>query len=265
MPSHPDLTFFKALSFDNYGTLVDYESSLRHHLAPLHAALPPSHHLKDMTALMQRFNADSDTLERNEPTLHADELLVRTFRELVADLNVANQISEDDITAWRNMAGASVPFKDTVAGLQKLKARLKLFILSNVDERNIAMSVEAMSPVQFDGVYTAERIGSYKPSHANFRYLFERVEREHGVSFERGELLHVARSLKADHVPAKELGLRSVWIARGGDSKEGEGVGGDLERLKGDVGFEWKFQSIGEFADEVERQFAAKEQRHAEH
>ncbi|KAG7101735.1 hypothetical protein HYQ45_016729 [Verticillium longisporum] len=258
MPSHPDLTSFKALSFDNYGTLVDYESSLRHHLAPLHAALPPSHDLKDMVTLMRRFNAASDTLEHDEPALLADELLARTFRKLAADLDVTDQLTEADFAAWRDMAGASVPFGDTVAGLQKLERRYKLFILSNVDERNIAASVGAMRPVEFDGVYTAERIGSYKPAHANFRYLFERVEREHGVGFDKGELLHVARSLRADHVPAKELGLRSVWIARGGDTKEGQGIGGDPEGLKDDVAFGWKFQTIGEFADEVERQFAAK-------
>ncbi|KAM0517576.1 hypothetical protein D7B24_002649 [Verticillium nonalfalfae] len=247
MPAHPDLTSFKALSFDNYGTLVDYESSLRHHLAPLHAALPPCHDLKDMVALMRRFHAASDALEHDEPALLADELLARTFRKLAADLDVASQLTEAD-----------VPFGDTVAGLQTLKRRYKLFILSNVDERNMAASVGAMRPVAFDGVYTAERIGSYKPAHANFRYLFERVGREHGVGLEKGELLHVARSLRADHVPAKQLGLRSVWIARGGDTKEGQGIGGDPEGLKDHVAFEWKFQTIGEFADEVERQFAAK-------
>ncbi|KAM0329372.1 hypothetical protein ACHAQA_004678 [Verticillium albo-atrum] len=256
--SYPDLTSFEALSFDNYGTLVDYESSLRNHLAPLHDVLPVSHPLKDPTALMQRFNADSDALELAEPTLHADALLVRTFRELITDLNVADRLSEAQITAFRDMAGASVPFRDTIAGLQKLKKHYKLIILSNVDERNIAASVAALAPASFDAVYTAQQIGSYKPAHANFRFLFARAEAEHGVRFEKGELLHVARSLKADHVPAKELGLRSVWIARGGDTEEGQGVGGDLEKLKGKVGFEWKFQSIGEFADEVERQFSAK-------
>ena len=110
-------------------------------------------------------------------------------------------------------------------------------------------------------MYTAEAIGSYKPSLGNFRYLFEGVRREFGVDVDRGELLHVARSLTVDHVPAKEIGLRSVWIARGGDRPEAYGTGGDYEQLtaEGKLGFEWMFQTIGEFADEVERQFAAKQ------
>ena len=110
-------------------------------------------------------------------------------------------------------------------------------------------------------MYTAEAIGSYKPSPSNFRYLFDGVRREFGVDVDKGELLHVARSLTVDHVPAKELGLRSVWIARGEDRPEEYGTGGDYKQLtaEGKLGFEWMFQTIGEFADEVERQFAAKQ------
>jgi len=114
---------------------------------------------------------------------------------------------------------------------------------------------------RFDAVYTAEDIGSYKPAHGNFEYLFAHARADLGVDAARGELLHVARSLTADHVPAKELGLRSVWIARGGDEPDRYGVGGNYAQLKaeGRLGFEWKFATIGDFADEVERQFAALE------
>ncbi|KAJ4017764.1 hypothetical protein NW766_003833 [Fusarium irregulare] len=104
-----------------------------------------------------------------------------------------------------------------------------------------------------------EDIGSYKPAHANFNYLFNHAKHDLRVDRDKGELLHVARSLIADHVPTKQLGLRSVRICRGGDTKEGNGTGGDFEELKQQVAFEWKFESIGEFADEVERQFREKE------
>lgn len=112
-----------------------------------------------------------------------------------------------------------------------------------------------MDGVAFDAVYTAEKIGSYKPDHGNFEYLFSGVERELGGK--REGVLHVARSLTADHVPAKEIGLRSVWIARGGDKPEGYGTGGDYEGLKaeGKLGFEWVYQTLGEFAEAVEREF----------
>lgn len=134
-------------------------------------------------------------------------------------------------------------------------------ILSNVDEDNISRVVGpggALDGVAFDAVYTAERIGSYKPDRRNFEYLFAGVERELGGT--RGGVLHVARSLTADHVPAKEIGLRSVWIARGGDRPEGYGTGGDYGALKaeGKLGFEWVYQTLGEFAEAVEREFGAR-------
>jgi 2-haloalkanoic acid dehalogenase type II len=149
-------------------------------------------------------------------------------------------------------------FVDTVQGLLKLKKHYKLIILSNVSNTNIRRAVrENMKPVAFDAVYTAESIGSYKPSHRNFEYLFQHAKEELGVDVEKGELLHVARSLTVDHVPAKELGFRSVWISRGGDQEEGYGTGGNYRELveQGKVAFEWKFDTIGQFASEVERQF----------
>lgn len=117
-----------------------------------------------------------------------------------------------------------------------------------------------MEGVDFDGVYTAQEIGSYKPDPKNFEYLFGHARKELGADAEKGELLHVARSLKVDHVPCKQLGLRSVWISRGADRGDGGGIVKDeLKEFKDSVGFEWRFDSIGDFADEVERQFKAKE------
>lgn len=117
-----------------------------------------------------------------------------------------------------------------------------------------------MEGVDFDGIYTAQEIGSYKPDKANFEYLFGHARKDLGIDAEKGELLHVARSLKVDHVPCKEIGLRSVWISRGADNKTSEGgiVKDELAQYEGSVGFEWRFDSIGDFADEVERQFKAK-------
>lgn len=158
-------------------------------------------------------------------------------------------------------------FGDTVDALKKLGRYYKLVILSNVNEANIARAAAGpLAGARFDAVYTAEAIGSYKPDLKNFRYLFDGVRREFGVEKEKGGLLHVARSLTADHVPAKEVGLRSVWIARGGDKEEGYGTGGDYGKLKeeGKLGFEWTFQTMGEFADEVERQFAEREGKKSE-
>ncbi|KAL2131885.1 hypothetical protein VTI74DRAFT_4470 [Chaetomium olivicolor] len=266
MATHPDLTAFRALSFDCYGTLIDWESGLASDLHPLITRLPPSHpwHANPLLAV-QRFNDHSEHLWATQPKLAYDANLVESFRRLAQEQGV--ELDEEVLEKIGNGPGRWPAFGDTVDGLRRLGKYYKLVILSNVNEANIARAVAGpLMGSRFDAVYTAEAIGSYKPDWGNFRYLFKGVKREFGVDKEKGALLHVARSLTADHVPAKELGLRSVWIARGGDKPENYGTGGDLEKLKGEgkLGFEWTFQTIGEFADEVERQFAEKGQQKEE-
>ncbi|WYZ44392.1 hypothetical protein EsH8_VII_000828 [Colletotrichum jinshuiense] len=256
--SHPDLTAFKALSFDCYGTLIDWESGLLAGLEPIISRLPPnSPHAKNPTLLAQRFDTLSRDTQVSDPRLRYDLNLSRSFSRLAEELDVA--VSEEEARKFGSLPGTWTPFPDTVAGLEILKSHYKLIILSNIDQDNIAATLKHFRPtVEFDGVYTAQKIGSYKPSHGNFEYLFAHARDELGVEREKGDLLHVARSLTADHVPAKQIGLRSVWISRGGEKKNGEGVGGDYEKLKDDVAFEWRFDTIGDFAREVDKQFRDK-------
>ncbi|KAI1422609.1 HAD-like domain-containing protein [Xylaria sp. FL1777] len=258
-PSHPDLTGFKALSFDCYGTLIDWETGLQNALRPLVSQLPQNHPLKSdpPTAAMQRLDAIATAHQVRTPTLPYNELLVMSLSDLAREMDLAlpDSVSEP----FGNAVGTWAPFPDTVAGLQRLRAHYKLIILSNVDNANIAATVDKqLAPARFDAVYTAQDIGGYKPARANFEYLFAHAKADLDVDWTQGDLLHVARSLGVDHVPAKELGLRSVWISRGGEKEEGEGVGGGLRELREKTAFEWRFDTIGDFADEVERQFAAK-------
>jgi len=276
---YPDLTSFKALSFDCYGTLIDWEAGLTLALQePILSRLPRTHPFNTTDLLaVQHFNAHSERLWRTQPGLSYDLNLERSLfllgEEVGIDLSFSSSSSsnekekkdkEDKIKSIGTSPGRWLPFPDTIPGLLKLKKHYKLIILSNVNEANIAATIQNnLYPVEFDAVYTAERIGSYKPALENFRYLFEHALADLGVDEKKGELLHVARGLTADHVPCKEVGLRSVWISRGGDREEGYGTGGNLRELveAGKLGFEWRFESIGEFADEVERQFAAKEEK----
>ncbi|KAI1334121.1 HAD-like domain-containing protein [Xylariaceae sp. FL0016] len=257
--SHPDLTSFKALSFDCYGTLIDWESGALNTLRLVTSQLPSDHRYNTdppRDALL-RVHSIANDLERTHPTLPYNELLAEAITKFAAeiDLPLADSIAEP----FGNSPGTWAAFSDTIEGLQRLAKYYKLIILSNVDNANIAATVDRqLSPVKFDAVYTAQDIGSYKPNHANFQYLFGHARQYLNVDVQKGHLLHVARSLTADHVPAKAVGLRSVWISRGGENKEREGVGGSLEELKGQVAFEWRFDTIGTFADEVERQMAAK-------
>jgi 2-haloacid dehalogenase len=110
--------------------------------------------------------------------------------------------------------GASVPdwpaFADSASSLQYLKKYYQLVILSNVDRVSFAGSNKRLA-VEFDAIYTAQDVGSYKPSPANFVYLLEHLK-QRGI--EPGMILHTAQSLFHDHAPAKQFGLASAWIDR---------------------------------------------------
>ncbi|KAK0734795.1 HAD-like domain-containing protein [Lasiosphaeria miniovina] len=257
--SAPDLTSFKALSFDCYGTLIDWEGGLAADLAPILSQLPEGHAWRAEPLLaVERFDTLSNELEEAQPAQSYDENLSASF-VAVAD-EAGATASPADAAAVGAGPGRWPAFSDTVDGLRRLARHYRLIILSNVNEANIRGTVAgALGGARFDAVYTAEAIGSYKPSHANFRYLFAGAQREFGVDWERGELLHVAHSLTADHVPAKELGLPSVWISRG--ARDGRwGVGGNQRELSAQskVAFGWQFETMADMADEADRQFAAK-------
>jgi len=258
-----DLTGFKALSFDCYGTLINWEAGLAAALQePIVSKLPASHPYRAKPSeALQHFNRLSEALEQAQPSLRYDELLAETAQQLAAELSLP-RLDEAAAAAIGSAPGSWAPFADTVEALGALARRYKLIILSNIDKGNIGRTVAGpLGGGPFSAVYTAEAIGSYKPALRNFHYLFAHSNAALGVYVERGDLLHVARSLTADHVPAAELGLPSVWISRGGDRPEGYGVGGDYEalRARGKVAFEWKFDTLGDFAREVERQFGEKE------
>lgn len=142
------------------------------------------------------------------------------------------------------------PFPDTVAAVQKLSKHYKLVPLSNCDRATFARVLEGpLKDVSFDAVYLAEDIGSYKPDHRNFEYLLSRVQKDFGV--EKGEVLMVAHGLPIDHVPAKELGMESVWIQR-------ESTEEDEKRFEGRVAYKWKFKTLGDLAQAVELEFGDK-------
>ncbi|KAI0895715.1 haloacid dehalogenase [Annulohypoxylon nitens] len=258
---YADLTSFKVLSFDCYGTLIDWETGFLNTVRLLTSQLPATHPLNTDPPLeaMRLLNDKANAYEREQDTLPYNELLAEAITSFAkTDLQLPG-LSDSFAEPFGNSPGTWIAFPDTIAGLQKLAKYYKLAILSNVDNQNIGATVnKQLAPAKFDAVYTAQDIGSYKPSHKNFEYLFGHLRQDLGIDRDRGELLHVARSLPADHVPAKELGLPSVWISRGGERKTGRGVGGDYEALKDKVAFGWRFDTIGAFADEVERQFTAK-------
>jgi 2-haloacid dehalogenase len=198
------LSDFKVLSFDCYGTLIDWETGIWTALQPLAAKAGGT----AREAALTRFGQHEAAQEAETPSLKYRELLVRVHANLAAEWGVAADPAAD------NAFGASVgdwpAFPDSADALAYLKRHFKLVILSNIDRASFTGSNRRLG-VSFDAICTAEDIGSYKPNPANFRYLLARLgELGHRPS----DLLHVAQSLYHDHAPANAAGLKSAWIDR---------------------------------------------------
>ena len=138
--------------------------------------------------------------------------------------------------------GASVPgwpaFPDSAAALRDLKRHYRLVILSNVDRESFSGSARRLG-VDFDAVFTAEDIGSYKPDRRNFEYLLRELGKD-GIG--RDKILHTTQSLHHDHLPASRLGLATAWIDRRHE-RQGWGATPAAE-----VAVDFRFTSLAEMA-----------------
>lgn len=192
---------FTHLTFDCYGTLIDWETGILAALAPVLArhGLDP-----DASRLIQLY-AKYEAEQEAGPYKSYRAVLRGVMAGIAGELGF--EPSEADLDTLPDSVGQWPPFPDTVEALQKLKERYGLVILSNIDDAMFTQSNELLQ-VEFDAVITAQQVGSYKPSRQNFRVLLERL----GVP--RSQILHVAQSLYHDHAPAKELGFTTVWVNR---------------------------------------------------
>ncbi|KXJ89605.1 HAD-like domain-containing protein [Microdochium bolleyi] len=194
-------------------------------------------------------------VEHRSPTLPYNEVLVETITQLAKENNLS--ITDSFAEPFGNSPGTWGPFPDSIDALGRLKKHYStLVLLSNIDNVNIRTTVDQrLEPIKFEAVYTAQDIGSYKPERRNFEYMAGHMRKELGLDYDKGDVLHVAHSLQADHVTCKKMGLRSVYIARGEDEASAVNKVGGRDK----VGYEWKFETLNDFADEVERQFQAKQ------
>ena len=229
------LTDFEALSFDCYGTLIDWEAGIAAVLTPWARAHRRGIGIEE---LLERYAAAEARQEVDTPEALYPEILAASMRNLGAALGI-------DVTAAESERfAASVPdwpaFPDSPGALAALSARYKLIVLSNVDRGSFAGS-NARLGVRFDAIITAQDVGSYKPSIRNFQTLLSGA-RDLGVA--DGRLLHVAQSLFHDHVPATSLGIPTVWIDRRGD-RSGSGATPSPGVA---VTPNWTFESMAAFA-----------------
>jgi 2-haloacid dehalogenase len=230
---------FGALSFDCYGTLIDWEAGIGAVLGPW--ARQRGLDLDD-EALLAAYSEHEARAEAEHPDEPYPDILSRSFVELGRQLGAP--VAERDA---RGLA-VSVPdwpaFGDAHDALVALGQRYKLIILSNVDRASFAGTNRLHLGVTFDSIVTAQDVGSYKPSSRNFDALREEAAKL-GIADDR--LLHVAQSLFHDHVPAKTAGLATVWINR---RHNRPGWGATPAPLV-DVQPDWEFHSMQAFAAAV--------------
>ncbi len=200
--SELDYGAFNALTFDCYGTLIDWESGI---LAALRTVISAG--TADDEELLAAY-ADAEGAIEAGP--------YRRYREVAgkAMARVARSHGVEPTPEQVARLGGSVvdwpAFADSHDALVRLKTRFRLGVLTNCDDDLFAASNRRLG-VKFDWIVTAQQVGSYKPDERNFAALTERLGAD-GVAKDR--ILHVAQSLFHDHEPAQRLGFRSVWIDR---------------------------------------------------
>lgn len=199
------LSQFRVLTFDCYGTLIDWESGMEEALKPLTGRVTPA---LTRDQVLEAHGRHEAAQERWTPTRRYRDLLAVVHKRLAEEWGVT--VSWEECQAYGGSVGAWPAFPDSADALRYLKRHYKLVILSNVDNESFTASNRRLG-VAFDAVLTAEDIGSYKPDDRNFRYMVETLS---GMGHRKEEILHTAESLFHDHEPANRAGLASCWIHR---------------------------------------------------
>jgi 2-haloalkanoic acid dehalogenase type II len=235
------LTDFDTLTFDCYGTLIDWESGMMAALAPLVARSGRALPRDQVLAAHARHEAAQ---QRWTPAKRYSELLAVVFKRLAEEWGVA--ASWEEALAYGRSIADWPAFPDTPEALALLKRHYRLVILSNVDNASFAHSAGKLG-VALDAIYTAEDIGSYKPSLRNFEYMLEKLER---LGVRRARILHTAESLFHDHEPVQRLGLARCWIHR----RHAQGGFGATLRPASEPKVDFRFTSLAELAEAVRQE-----------
>jgi 2-haloalkanoic acid dehalogenase type II len=200
-----ELTDFKVLSFDCYGTLIDWETGIVESLQRL-VARSDKAYTRDQ--VLEAHAVAEATQEAETPSLAYSDLLPLVYDRIAKAWGV--RPDHEERTAHGQSVKQWPAFVDSAAALQYLKKYYKLVILSNVDRESFKASNVKLQ-VEFDYIFTAQDIGSYKPDLKNFRFMLDRLAE---VGIQKNEILHTAESLFHDHLPANRMELASAWIHR---------------------------------------------------
>lgn len=196
-----DLRSFEALTFDCYGTLIDWEVGIAGGLREVLGARAELVADEELLEAYARHEAETES----GPYVPYREVLARSLLAVAQSYRV--EPTDGQLARFSDSVGDWPPFRDSPAALERLGRRFRLGVITNCDDDLFARSAARLG-VAFEWVVTAEQVGSYKPAVQNFEVAIERI----GLPPER--ILHVAQSLFHDHVPAKALGLSTVWVDR---------------------------------------------------
>lgn len=196
-----DFSRFDALTFDCYGTLIDWEAGIVAALGGLLGA----HGVRISDVELLEAHARHEARIEEGPFLDYREVLIEVARAVCEEQGV--EATDGELAAFGGSVVQWPAFGDSVTALARLATRYRLGVITNCDDDLFAASSRKLGVV-FDPIVTAQQLGSYKPAVRNFEAMFERV----GLPRER--ILHVAQSLYHDHVPAKALGLTTLWVDR---------------------------------------------------
>ncbi len=251
--SHTDLKAlaeFKVLTFDCYGTLIDWETGIWDAFQPLISASGRADLLRD--DVLEAYGEYESVLEAENPAMPYPEVLRRVHAAVTEQFGLPSDPVLD--TDFAESLPGWPAFPDTADALRRLKRRYALVILSNVDRDGFAASNRKLG-VEFDAIYTAQDIGSYKPDPSNFEFLLHRLKSDLGL--DKGDVLHTAQSLFHDHAPARSFGLATAWIDRQRLSESGRWGAtarpGDMPET------DYRFHSMGEMAAAMDDALGAPE------
>ncbi|MCY4463015.1 MAG: haloacid dehalogenase type II [Albidovulum sp.] len=232
------LSQFKALTFDCYGTLIDWETGIIDGLQPLTSRIGGD---ISRNKILETHAYYESSQQRATPHMKYSDLLAVVYRRLAEEWQITASLQ--DCEAYGDSVKNWPAFPDCAKALRHLKKHFRLYVLSNVDIRSFFFSNEKLQ-VRFDGIYTAEDVGSYKPSDRNFEYLLSNLGRQ---GIDREEILHVAESVFHDHVPANRHRLANCRIFRRSGK---DGLGASAGSGAGDTPtFNISLNSMSELAE----------------
>ena len=229
------LTDFKVLTFDCYGTLIDWETGIT---AALKALVAKSGKPLIRDQILEAHARHEAAQEAETPSIPYSELLPMVYSRVAKEWGVVPDAAE--ARAYGRSVRDWPAFADSAAALHYLKKHYKLVILSNVDRESFKAS-NAKLEVEFDHVFTAQDIGSYKPDLRNFEHMLGQLSHE---GYRKSDILHTAESLFHDHLPAHKVGLASAWIHRRA-GQEGHGATLPPEYMPT---YDFRFTSMAELA-----------------